>query len=433
MGLFDSLTDEQSQAVDPTTGLNGAQMRQMQFNTLGSVGAKLLAAGQNLMPAQRAQILGEIGDAATAPQSMMMQMQQRLLQNNMLSRQNAQQANLTKVMSSPDFQAQFSGMTPQMQALAKAAAASGDINGVMGLVEKSQPKVSTDGTVFDPQSKTITNIYTGQRYNLDGTPVAPANGAAAGSAAPNNGALTGDEYLKSLPEGGFKNTVQGIVNGDIPPPPLTARNGYSQEVIRGVTQADPSFSFNDAGARKVFVQDNAKGQRNQQALTLGTFANHLNSVADAASKLPNGELPAFNAATNEFLNQTGDPRVKQFNTEIHALQGEAGKMFRAGVVTDQEMRELSSNISAANSPEQMRGVLDSFRTLVQGRVNSLDSRGQQVMGKAWNPDKYSVITPDTRKQLDQYDSNSWGRPQTPANAIDQATLEAEARRRGLIK
>lgn len=433
MGLFDSLTDEQSQAVDPTTGLNGAQMRQMQFNTLGSVGAKLLAAGQNIMPAQRAQILGEIGDAATAPQSMMMQMQQRLLQNNMLSRQNAQQANLTNVMSSPDFQVQFSGMTPQMQALAKAAAASGDINGVMSLVEKSQPKVSTDGTVFDPQSKTITNIYTGQRYNLDGTPVAPANGAAAGSAGANNGALTGDEYLKSLPEGGFKNTVQGILNGDIPPPPLTARNGYSQEVIRGVTQADPSFSFNDAGARKVFVQDNAKGQRNQQALTLGTFANHLNSVADAASNLPNGELPAFNAATNEFLNQTGDPRVKQFNTEIHALQGEAGKMFRAGVVTDQEMRELSSNISAANSPEQMRGVLDSFRTLVQGRVNSLDSRGQQIMGKAWNPDKYSVITPDTRKQLDQYDSNSWGRPQTPANAIDQATLEAEARRRGLIK
>jgi hypothetical protein len=87
-------------------------------------------------------------------------------------------------------------------------------------------------------------------------------------------------------------------------------------------------------------------------------------------------------------------------------------MVRAGVLTDQEQSSLNSNISAAKSPEQIRGVLDAYHELVNGRINAVDSSTQRVMGDFYDPKKHSLITPETQKMFDKYNSNDWGRPKT---------------------
>jgi hypothetical protein len=415
--------------INPQTGLTNAQTQMMQYNMLGSVGAKLLAAGQNIMPAQRAQILGEIGNAASEPMTAMTQMQQRLLQNNKLARENAQQGNLAKIMQSPEFQQSFKDMSPQYQALAQAAAASGDINGVMGLIEKSQPQFA-NGMIINRQAGIATDTISNQSFDLNtGKPITtPANTAETGNAKPQDYAQYGipkdvrvnsqyfdslsDEYKQRLSKvAAGSDTLSGAARGN-----AGMMQRMQMDMYRAFPDYNPLEAQNRAAISKSFAKSDNLKSLYGQSTTLGTFAQHEVGVLDKAEKLGNGPLPAFDAVRNEFLNASGDPRVANFNTELHMLQGEVGKMVRAGVLTDQEQSALNSNISAAKSPKQIRGVLDAYHELVNGRINAVDSSTQRVMGDFYDPKKHSLITPETQKMFDKYNSNDWGRPKTQTSS-----------------
>jgi hypothetical protein len=90
---------------------------------------------------------------------------------------------------------------------------------------------------------------------------------------------------------------------------------------------------------------------------------------------------------------------------------EMGKALANGVVTVDEKKTLDSQLSAANSPAQIRAAMDGYVALLSGKAHTVDSSTQNVLGDFYNPDKHSVLLPNTRKLLDQYSSDTWGRPQ----------------------
>ena len=71
MADFNLFSAENPDAVDPNTGLTNAQKRMIGFNTIGSIGAALLAAGEKQMPADRAKYLAQLGNV---PNQMTQQM-----------------------------------------------------------------------------------------------------------------------------------------------------------------------------------------------------------------------------------------------------------------------------------------------------------------------------------------------------------------------
>jgi len=416
------------QAINPSTGLTNAQTRLMMFNNMANLGFKLAAAGQQMTPSQRAQIIGSMGEGLTTPQAISA-MQTQLLQQQKMSRENAQQTNLAKIMQSPEFQTQFKDMSPQYQALAKAAAASGDINGVMGLIEKSQPQFA-NGMIINRQAGIATDTISNQSFDLNtGKPITtPANTAETGNAKPQDYAQYGipkdvrvnsqyfdslsDEYKQRLSKvAAGSDTLSGAARGN-----AGMMQRMQMDMYRAFPDYNPLEAQNRAAISKSFAKSDNLKSLYGQSTTLGTFAQHEVGVLDKAEKLGNGPLPAFDAVRNEFLNASGDPRVANFNTELHMLQGEVGKMVRAGVLTDQEQSSLNSNISAAKSPEQIRGVLDAYHELVNGRINAVDSSTQRVMGDFYDPKKHSLITPETQKMFDKYNSNDWGRPKTQTSS-----------------
>jgi hypothetical protein len=396
----------------------------MMFNNMANLGFKLAAAGEQLTPAQRAQIMSSMGEGMTTPQAISA-MQTQLLSQQKMARENAQQANLTKIMQSPDFQKQFANMSPQYQALAQAAAASGDINGVMGLIEKSQPQFA-NGMIINRQAGIATDTISNQSYDLNtGKPIAaPTSAAATGNTAPQDYSQYGipqnvrvnpqyfdglsDEYKQRLAKvAAGTDTLSGASRGN-----AGMMQRMQMDVYRAFPDYNPIGAQNRAAINKSFAKSDNLKSLYGQSTTLGTFAQHEVGVLDKAEKLGNGPLPAWNTAANEFRNQTGDPRIGEFNTELHMLQGEVGKMVRAGVLTDQEQSALNANISSAKSPEQIRGVLDAYHELVNGRVNAVDSATQRVMEDFYDPKKHSLITPETQKMFDKFNSNQWGRPQS---------------------
>ena len=400
--------------INPQTGLTNAQTQMMQYNMLGSVGSKLLAAGQNIMPAQRAQILGEIGNAASEPMTAMTQMQQRLLQNNKLARENAQQANFVKIMQSPETINAINNLPKEYQVSAKALAAAGTPEAFVKLQEYLAPHIQGNN-IIDYSKGIVRNTDTQME-----TPIGTGNSAAGQNGSTSNfWTETDPEKAKGLLPQRTQIMVDGIIDGSIAIPPISARNKDMTQYLMMAKKIDPTLDTSEMNGRsmikKSFADSENKSSLFNQRSVLGTFAQHTNSTLDKAQKLNNGPLPSFDTVRNEFLNASGDPRVSEFNTELHLLQGEVGKMVKAGVLTDQEQSALNANISAAKSPAQIRGVLDSYNELVSGRIAAVDSSTKAAMGKGYDPTKYSLITPETQKAFDKFNGNNWGRPQTQQN------------------
>jgi hypothetical protein len=408
----------QAQAQPDQMGLTDAQRQMLGFNTIGSIGAMLLAAGQKQMPAQRAQYLAQLGNIP----GQMQQQQTQMLQQQMLAQKAKAQQDVLKLTNSPEFLKSFEGMNPQMQALVQAAAKTGDINALAGLYEKTQPQFSGNmivnkqaGTVTDTISGTVYDLNTGQpKQQEGGTNNEPVDVTKYGLPADTrvNPAFYGfnDAYRQKLADiHAGTDTLSGAARGS-----AGMMQRMQMDVQRAFPDYKPAESANRADIQKSMSNtSNATSLFNQRKV-LGTFAEHLggeNMALDAAKDLPNGTVLSFNRAQGAFNNETGDPRITAFNTKIHQLQGEVAKAVNAGAVTVSEADKLEAQLSAANSPQQIRAALDSYYGLVNGKVRATDDAINSVMGSFYNPDKHSVATPKTREILDRYNNDSWARPQ----------------------
>lgn len=126
VGLLDFFTGgdpEQMAQIDPRYGVPRSDVRNAAINTLGNVSALLLAAGQPIMPAQRAQLLAQIGPAAAGGGTDLYNAAQRRLMTAQMDQRRAdaeEAGRIGELMRDPDrFRAatgfelsQFQGMRP---------------------------------------------------------------------------------------------------------------------------------------------------------------------------------------------------------------------------------------------------------------------------------------------------------------------------------
>jgi len=426
-GLFGGGSSDQG-AVDPNTGLSEAQKYQTYATGLGQLGGLLMAAGQKQMPADRAKYLAQLGSIPGAMNQQTTQMmQQKLLMENTKAAQQkaASQENFMKLAASPEFQQQFAGMNPQNQAMVQAALATRDPSAILGLVQHLQPSIPAGmlanrgaGFAIDPMS--------GRKYDLNtGKPIeeAPSQGGASGQPIdptkfnlPAN-TIVSDEF-NNLGDDAYKHRLADVYAGRSTLG--QASRGNNQTLMRmqqDVYRAFPDYKPEEAANRSVINKElSSTGPRTIRGLQqqVGTVIEHLagdNGALEAAKELPNGNILKWNELGNALANQTGDPKITAFNTRLHLLQMEMGKALANGVVTVDEKKTLDSQLSAANSPAQIRAAMDGYVALLSGKAHTVDSSTQNVLGDFYNPDKHSVLLPNTRKLLDQYSSDTWGRPQ----------------------
>lgn len=405
-------------AVNPQTGLTNAQTQMMQYNMLGSVGAKLLAAGQNIMPAQRAQILSELGSAASEPMSMMAQMQQRLLQNNKLVRENAQQTNLAKIMQSAEFQQSFKDMSPQYQALAQAAAASGDINGVMGLIEKTQPRYA-NGMWIDPQKQTMTDPVTQVTYGPNGV-VQPTTQTVKNQ-------IEFDPKTYGLPEGtqarpmftnmpdssGYKSEMAKVYMGEILP--SQGRSGAAGKLTTDTAAAfpdyDPTLARNAYNINQQLTNHKA-GNLGAYKDSVGAMAGHFNELVDASKNLNNVSPMVWNSLKNKFETQSGGSAPVEFQNAANIYLSEVAKVLKAGgVPTDSDKSEIANNFNQAMSQGQLRGALLTMDRMARAKIDSTDSSIKGDLQRLYNPDKHGLVNSYAQKQFEKADNNPWLHPE----------------------
>jgi hypothetical protein len=258
-------------------------------------------------------------------------------------------------------------------------------------------------------------------YDLAGTEIKDHGGGTAIPNGPDGMPLRGPELLAHLE----KNEplaaagVKGLISGD-----LSAASRNLQKLGPLAELVDPTFSMAEF-PKRLALQKNylAGGKQFQELQAIGTVAGHLDDLSKAADKLDNTSFPILNQARNIWRTNTGDPRVDQFNTVKQAVTNELSKAYRGGHVTEGDVREWQTNISAAKSPEQLRGVIGQMNDLLMSKRNALEEGYRSGMGKTPLPAEFSSVSDHAREVFNRV--SDWAHGAKPAPAVAGAAAAAQ--------
>lgn len=189
VGLLDFFTGgdpEQMAQIDPRYGVPRSDVQNAAINTLGNVSALLLAAGQPIMPAQRAQLLAQIGPAAAGGGTDLYNAAQRRLMTAQMEQRRAEMEDTRRIgelMRDPEafrnatgFELQqFAGMRPGdvSQTLRQIAVARATQDPNQRALTALQVEAARRDAEMDPVREVNGVLYRYDRNARSWTPVTP--------------------------------------------------------------------------------------------------------------------------------------------------------------------------------------------------------------------------------------------------------------------
>jgi hypothetical protein len=150
-------------------------------------------------------------------------------------------------------------------------------------------------------------------------------------------------------------------------------------------------------AAKAALKDFTSGISSRRVVANNTAINHLETMDKLAADLNNRDTRIFNAAGNAFATATGQTAPTSFDAAKQLVAAEVIKavVSNGGGVT--ERQEAAQNFSRANSPQQLREVINTYRELLGGQLQSLE--GQYKAGTGRDDFRTKFLTTNTQKVL----------------------------------
>ena len=168
-----------------------------------------------------------------------------------------------------------------------------------------------------------------------------------------------------------------------------------------------------AGQASAF-RDFSSGVSARRVTANNTAINHLATMEKLASDLGNSDIGIVNRASNMFAKETGSTAPANFDAAKQLVAAEVIKAVvnNGGGVT--ERQEAQENFAKARSPEQLRGVINTYKELLAGQLQSL---GQQYEVNTGRKDFSNRLNPETQKVYRSMSGS--GTPQAPAAVAPQ--------------
>lgn len=161
------------------------------------------------------------------------------------------------------------------------------------------------------------------------------------------------------------------------------------------------------------LKDFSTGVQGQMVTSFNTAIDHLGTMDKLVDALNNGDIKAFNSLGNTIAKQTGAPAPTNFDAARHIVGAEIQKaIIRAGG-TGKEREEAANSFANAGSPAQLKGVIDTYKQLIGGQLNSLEMQYLANTGRKDFNKKLSLTAQETVRKL----RGESGAP-APASGVD---------------
>lgn len=141
----------------------------------------------------------------------------------------------------------------------------------------------------------------------------------------------------------------------------------------------------------------ATGPQSRQVTAFNTAIDHLGTMDKLADALNNNDVRAFNYLGNLVAKQTGQPAPTNFDAAKQIVTAEVIKAVVASGGGVKERQEAEANFSNASSPAQLKGVINSYKQLLGGQLNSLGLQYENGTGRT---DFSKKLTPEARKEFE---------------------------------
>lgn len=248
-----------------------------------------------------------------------------------------------------------------------------------------------------PKNVQIVEGMDGNKYAVD--PNDPTNpkklNLDAGN--PANSDITGEDYLKTL-DPNRAGQIKAIKEGRMQPPSSFAlKTPYWQAMMRDVGQYEPGFDMTLWKRRNETQADFGKGKMAGDIKSLNTVIGHMDDLLQTGDALNNTNSPLWNRVANAYIDNTGDPRVKAYTITQNAVADEMAKVFRSTGMSDASIKGWKDELSAANSPAQLHGVVRKGLDLMQSRLEAVGDQYNRGMGTSVDP--ASLLNPRSQEKL----------------------------------
>ena len=189
-------------------------------------------------------------------------------------------------------------------------------------------------------------------------------------------------------------TVLGTTGADGQPAPTTA------DVAGNIVGAKQDYKSQEKA-----VKDFSTGIQGRQVNSFNTAIDHLSTMDKLSDALANGDTKAINAIGNMVAKQTGAPAPTSFNAAKQIVTAEVIKSIVASGGGVKERQEAEANFAAANSPAQLKGVINAYKDLMGGQLKSLELQYGNTTGRK---DFEKKLTPAAKEELSKVKSNLTG-------------------------
>jgi hypothetical protein len=167
-------------------------------------------------------------------------------------------------------------------------------------------------------------------------------------------------------------TAQAVANGQLMPPTGAALlNPRNQRILGRVMEINPNYDATTVLAKKKAAADFTSGTLGNSLRSFAVAGQHLDQLGQLADAMNNGNLQVVNQLGNAIAAQTGSPAPTNFNAAKDIVSKEVMKAIVAGGGGVAEREELNKTMSAANSPAQLKGVIQQYRNLMAAQHDAL--------------------------------------------------------------
>ena len=219
----------------------------------------------------------------------------------------------------------------------------------------------------DPKTQTQFryDLDSGRAFTLDGQPYTPGGAQKLMGGQPRSAAsLAATMYLQEHPEATADDLTKFAAN--------YGKTVKSTTAFGAGKQGDLVRSFNVA-------------------------VSHLNTLSGLVDALNNGDMQAFNKLGNAVAQQTGQPAPTNFDAAKAIVGDEIIKAIVGGGGALADRENAQNQISRANSPAQLRGVINTYKELMAGQLRGLKKQYTDTTGQN---DFDQRLSPEARAELD---------------------------------
>ncbi len=185
-----------------------------------------------------------------------------------------------------------------------------------------------------------------------------------------------------LPNPSVDTTAQAIADYKLPPlSGFAMKTPWGQQVTARVMTLNPQYSAQDYVSGAKAVKDFATGKQGNSVRSFNVALSHLDTLDKLADALNNKDTVAVNRVGNFVAQQTGSSAPTNFESAKKIVGDEIVKAIigSGGGVSDREA--AARTISAASSPAQLKGVINTYRQLMQGQLGGLEQQYEQTTGR----------------------------------------------------